>query len=588
MTPCKENLPLDPNTEANVKLWLEGDYDAESKETIRRLMQENPQEIVDAFYTNLSFGTGGLRGVMGVGCNRMNVYTVRFATQGLANYLNKQNSSNAVFIGYDCRKNSRLFAEEAARVLAGNGIKAYLCEQLRPTPLVSFGCRYYNCQSAIMITASHNPPEYNGYKVYWADGGQILPPHDSGIIEEVRAIHCPAKVKQVELENALIVSIGREVDEAYFKAITPLQHYPEQNQIRGADLNVVFANLHGTGITMIPEALRCWGFHSLSIVEEQEAPDGNFPTVKSPNPEERDALKMGIEQMLSEKGDILLATDPDTDRVGAAVRVGNDVTLLNGNQIASLCLHHICEALSKEDKLPPKAAFVKTIVTTPLFKSIADYYERPCFDVLTGFKYIAEKIRQWEEDPNGHDYIFGGEESYGYLLGTHARDKDAVVVCCLICEVALNAKLEDKTLVDLLRDVYEKYGVFREKLVSLKFPETKAGREQMANALVGLRQSPPTDFAGIAVSSIEDYQSSEKLDLATGKRTAIDLPSSNVLRFELADKSWLVVRPSGTEPKVKLYCGTESHDTANLDTEIARCDKRLDALISSLQDRLEN
>ncbi|MFQ5728850.1 MAG: phospho-sugar mutase, partial [Waddliaceae bacterium] len=405
---------LDEATQKNVNLWLEGDVDENSKDEIRKLLQENPKEVTDAFYTKLSFGTGGLRGIMGVGTNRMNRYTVRMATQGLANYLLKQPETgphHAVFIGYDSRHRSRFFAEESAKVLAGNGIQVYLCTELRPTPLVSFGCRYKQCSAAIMITASHNPPKYNGYKVYWNDGGQVISPHDQAIIKETNGISDLSKVKAVDdLSHELITLVGKEVDEAYLETIRGYQHYPEENKQHGKDLKVIFTSLHGTGITLVPETLKEWGFTNLAYVESQIVPDGDFPTVKSPNPEERKALQLGIETLEKMDADLLIATDPDADRVGVAIKHEGEVHLLNGNQVACICLYHICEALTAQGRMPKKAGFVKTIATTELFKAIAEGYSGACFDVLTGFKYIAALIREWEQDPDGYRYIFGGEE----------------------------------------------------------------------------------------------------------------------------------------------------------------------------------
>ncbi len=574
------NISFDKETQARIDAWLTGGYDETTKEEIRRLQRENPKQLVDAFYTTLKFGTGGLRGVMGVGTNRINEYTIRAATQGLANYLKSSvTGEKSLFIGYDCRNRSQEFATEAARVLAGNGIRVYLCPELRPTPFVSYGCRQKGCAAAIMITASHNPPEYNGYKVYWNDGGQILPPHDKGIIDEVEKITDISQVKLAEEKSSLIETVEPELDEAYLSTLEKLQFYPEENAKHGSELKVVYANLHGTGITHIPRALRLWGFTSYYDVEEQKEPDGNFPTVTSPNPEEQSALEMGIAKLKEVEGDLLLATDPDTDRMGCVVRDGDEITLLNGNQIACLGLWHICEALG--EKIPANAAFVKTIVTTELFKAIAEDHGRPCYDVLTGFKYIAEKIRSWEESGQ-HTYIFGGEESYGYLLGTHARDKDAVISCALITEAASHAKQQGKTLVDLLNTLYEKYGIYRERLVSIKFPETKEGREQMANALVSLRKTPPKEFAGVKVVAVEDYLTSTKTTFSDERNEEIDLPKSNVLLYWLEDKSKLVVRPSGTEPKVKVYCGVVNHKT----NDVAVVDAHAEALIDALREAL--
>ena len=589
MVTANKETPIDSQTQATIDGWLTGSYDEATKQEVRSLLERNRQEAVDAFYTSLSFGTGGLRGIMGVGTNRMNAYTVRGATQGLANYLNQQppkGEKHRVFIGYDCRHNSPEFSMEAAKVLAANGIEVFLTEELRPTPLVSFGCRHLKCSAAIMVTASHNPPAYNGYKVYWEDGGQILPPHDQGLVQEVSLITDLSEVKVADASDPLIHKVGRDIDAPYLAALDHLQSCPEVNREHGASLKVVYANLHGTGITLIPEALKRWGFSTLETVKEQDAPDGDFPTVVSPNPEEREALTLGIEKLKQTESDLLLATDPDTDRMGLAVRHQGDAVLLNGNQIACIALKHICEVLQSSGRLPENGAFVKTIVTSELFAAIAQSYDRPCFDVLTGFKYIAEKIREWED--GSYQYLFGGEESYGYLLGTHARDKDAVVACCLIAEVALKAKLANKTLVDLLYELYADYGVYRETLVSLKFEETKAGREKMAAALTRLRAEPPIEFAGVPVVTIEDYQASTRQSMKGGQTVPLTLPKSNVLLYWLEDHSKVVVRPSGTEPKVKLYCGVTREVGESVESAVNQCDEQAEALVKALEARLSS
>lgn len=584
MTTTKE---LDPKTAANIALWLDGNYDEKTKEAVRHLVQENPQEATDAFYTNLSFGTGGMRGVMGVGSNRMNDYTVRAATQGLANYVNKQPAppqGHSAFIGYDSRHHSKTFAHEAAKVLAANSIKVFLCKDIRPTPLVSFGCRLKKCTTAIMITASHNPPQYNGYKVYWSDGGQVLPPHDTGIMQEVAKITDPTMVKiATNIKNPLINIVSEEIDAPYVDEGSRLQYYPEENKRHGKDLKVVYTSLHGTGITLTPRMLTAWGFSNVSFVDKQIIPDGDFPTAKYPNPEEKAALALGIEKLQATNSDLLIATDPDADRVGIAALHNGEVTIFSGNQTASLCLAHICETLTAQKRMPEKAAFIKTIVTTELFKSICDSYNKPCVNVLTGFKYIAEKILEWESDPKGYQYIFGGEESYGYLFGTLTRDKDAVIVSALICQMALHAKLKGKTLVDLLHDLYRKYGVFVESLLSVAFEESKAGKEKMAQSMAKLRQHIPSQINGIDVTSVEDYLSSVKTDMKTKKNEKIQLPKSDVLLFWLADGSKLIVRPSGTEPKVKLYCGVVNPTTSSIDETLKKSQDKAAALLAALK-----
>ncbi len=584
--PSQALAALAPEVRLRVDQWLNGSFDSKTKDKIRELLRDNPQEIVDAFYTNLSFGTGGLRGVMGVGTNRMNKYTVQFATQGLANYMKQQPApaqGHAVFIGYDCRHDSDRFAIEAARVLAGNGIRVFITEALRPTPLVSFGCRYKGCTAAIMITASHNPPAYNGYKVYWNDGGQVLPPHDQGIINEVRKINEPSQVQLADPDTKLIQRVGRDVDSAYLDAISTLQHYPEVNRAEGGTLKVVFTNLHGTAATLVPGALKRWGFTQRIDIEEQLSPSGDFPTVESANPEDPKALALGIKKLCEVNGDILLGTDPDADRVGAVVLHNGEPVILTGNQVACLCLAHVCEALHSQHRLPANAAFVKTVVTSELFKTIAEHYNRLCLDVLPGFKYIAECIRNWELQGDIHRFLFGGEESYGYLLGTNTRDKDAVIICALLCEVALHAKRSGKTLVDRLNALYRQHGIHREKLLSLNFPETQAGREQMNAAMRSLRASPPRAFGGSPIKCVEDYQTSIRTFTDTGKAETITLAKSNMLIFWLADETKVVIRPSGTEPKVKCYCGVVYHGYSDIERGIVVADSRANEVLEEIR-----
>lgn len=582
-----ERTSFDEETNKNLREWLEGDYDRETKEVILKLLDENPQEVMDAFYTNLSFGTGGLRGIMGVGTNRMNQYTVRAATQGFANYLNKQpcpGKKHRIIIGYDTRQNSLFFAEEAAKVLAANDIEVFVFEEFRPTPLVSFGCRFKECSGAIMITASHNPPEYNGYKVYWNDGGQILPPHDKGIINEVNAIHELSMVKVAEgMDHTNITIVDGEIDDAYYHAIQSLQNYPDSNHKNGSLIKVVYSNIHGTGITMVPDALRYWGFTNVSLVEAQKDPDGGFPTVEYPNPEEPEALKLGIEQLLNTESDIFMATDPDTDRVGVVVNHKGKPHTLTGNQIACICLEHICSALQPQGRLPQNAAFIKTVVTSELFKTIAESYDKPCFDVLTGFKYIAQLIESWEADDHPYQFIFGGEESYGYLLGTQSRDKDGVLSCAVITEAALYAKLNKMTLIDMLHKIYEKYGVYKEKLHALRFPESKEGHERMDRGMEKVFNSPPEIICGLDVVSISDYMKSETKSVVSGALTPIILPKTKLISFTLADESVIHVRPSGTEPKIKIYCGVKKNKgKASVDDTLIICERHCDCLIKEM------
>lgn len=551
----KENSPKD--VEKRVEEWLNSPYDAKTQEAVQALKEKDPAGLIDAFYTTISFGTGGMRSTMGVGTNHLNNYTIQTATQGLANYiLGQKIEAPKVYISHDCRHHSRDFAEETTRVLAGNGIEVFLTKELRPTPYVSFGCRHHRCTAAVMITASHNPPEYNGYKVYWADGAQIVAPHDQGIVEEVNKVSSLAEVKLTELSDRLIHLI--DDDEAYFKALDPLQNHPGTNQKHGNELKIIYSPLHGCGITTLPEALRRWGFTQLSLVEKQKTPDGNFPNAHSLNPEQHEAFELGMKQLLEEKGDLFFATDPDADRIGVVVNHHGEATILNGNQIASICLYYLCQTRP----LPNNSAAVTTIVTTELFKKIAESFGVIPFEVLTGFKYIGEKIHEWEQSKE-FTYLFGAEESLGLLYGTHARDKDATSAACLLSEIALQLKLQNKTLVDLLQEITERYGPFLEGQLSASFGGGKQGTETMNTLMEKLRKAPPKTIDGQKVIAIEDY--------LTGK-TQIPLPKSNVLLFRLEDQSKYVIRPSGTEPKIKIY-GLARHQNK----------KRLNAALSELK-----
>lgn len=568
---------LDPVAVKNANHWLEEPYDEATKSWIRDNLKNNPDLINRAFYRDLEFGTGGLRGIMGVGSNRMNVYTIRRATQGLANYLLKQNVEHpSVFIGYDGRLNSYEFAIESAKVLAANGIKTFLFKELRPTPLVSYGVRFKKCLSGIMITASHNPPDYNGYKVYWNDGGQVLPPHDIGIIEEVYKLKSLSQIKVGDINSPLIVKILEEVDNSYLETIEKLRLDTGEIPVK-----VLYTPLHGTGITLMPQVMSRFGVTHFATVEKQSKPDGNFTYAPVPNPEEKEALNMGIEQLLREEHDILIANDPDADRVGVAVRHHGKAVILTGNQIASLCLQYLIK--NKKD-LPANAAFIKTIVTTELFRKIAVLNGYSSFDVLTGFKYVAEKIREWEENGNPYRFVFGGEESYGYLYGTQTRDKDALIMSALISEMAGFAKKQNKTLIDLRDELYKEYGLYFETLTSLKFPETKEGNEAMKRAVGKLRSNPPLKFGDQDVIAIDDYQLREKLDLVTGKKEPLTLEQSDVLVFWLKDSSKVMIRPSGTEPKVKIYCGVMTAAYETVESGLQELEKRANLLIKQLKE----
>jgi phosphomannomutase len=576
---------LPPEIQKRVNYWLQGPFDEKTKAEVRALIEKNPQGLIDAFFTGLSFGTGGMRGIMGAGTTRMNIYTIRLATQGLANYLRKQNTHSklSVLIGFDSRHHSQEFAEEAAKVLAGNGIHVYLLSKLRPTPYVSFACRFKKASAAIMITASHNPKEYNGYKVYWSDGAQVVYPHDEGIVKEAQSLQDLSSIHLASLSDPLIEIVPTSLDDEYLKAIAPLQHFPEENKKNGSSLKIVYTSLHGTGITIVPRALREWGFSTIQMVENQITIDGDFPTVAFPNPEYKETLKLGIALLEQTQSDIVLATDPDADRIGVVVRHQGKSILINGNEMAAICIDYLCEVMSELGTLPPKGAFVTTIVTTELLKKITSVYQKPCFEVLTGFKYIGEKIHLWETSENGYQFIFGAEESYGCLLGTHARDKDAIIASCLIAEIGSHAKRRGQTLRDRLQEIYKKYGIFREKQLSMNFNPGKEGMDQMASVMIHLRSNPPKNIAGQAVVSLEDYEKRQRVYLDSGKVEKLELPQSDVLLFRLADKTRLVIRPSGTEPKIKIYgCVTTDH-FKTIEEGIQECDKRLDLFLDTLK-----
>ena len=576
---------LTPEIQRRVDYWLSGPFDEKTKADVRALKENNAQGLIDAFYSDLVFGTGGMRGLMGPGTTRLNIYTIRLATQGLANYLRKESPSGklSVVIGFDSRHHSHEFAREAAKVLAGNGIHVYLLSELRPTPYISFACRYKKANAAIMITASHNPKEYNGYKVYWSDGAQVVYPHDEGIVKEVDALSDLSSVKLSGLDDPHIEIVPTSLDDEYLKAIAPLQYFPEEDKKNGPALSIVYTSLHGTGITIVPRALKEWGFSSIHLVENQVTLDGDFPTVKFPNPEYKETLALGIELLEKIKGDIVLATDPDADRIGVvATHLGKPV-LINGNEMAAMCVDFLCEMLPKLKKMPKKGAFVTTIVTSELLKKIAGSNHIACFEVLTGFKFIGEKIHQWEQSQDGYQFIFGGEESYGYLLGTHARDKDAIISSCLIAEIASYAKMHGETLIDRLHRIYKKYGIFREKQISLNFAPGKAGMEQMAAMMSKLRSAPPKKIHGASVVCIEDYENHTRIYTDSNKKEKLDLPQSDVLLFRLADKTRLVIRPSGTEPKIKIYGCATSESFATLEEGIKECDQRLDLFLESLK-----
>jgi phosphoglucomutase len=544
-------MTFDAKTQANIDQWLNGPYDAETKTQIQALIAAGEQTaLTDSFYKSLEFGTGGMRGEMGVGCNRMNQYTVGAATQGFANYLNKclPNQQIKVAIAHDSRNNSPEFTRIAANIFTANGIEVYLFPALRPTPQLSFTVRELGCQAGLVITASHNPKEYNGYKAYWADGSQVVAPHDKNIVAEVNAISSVADIK-FEGNDALLHLLDESIDAAYLQTIKANCRKPEVIQ-RQKDLKIVFSPIHGTGITLVPKALESLGFESVSVVEAQAIPDGNFPTVVYPNPEEKEAMTLALNQAKAIDADLVIATDPDADRVGAAVKNQHgEWVLLNGNQMASLILYY----LLKVSDLKGNEFVAKTIVTTDLIDKMCASKGVPCYNTLTGFKYIAQVIRELE---GKEKFIGGGEESYGYLIGDAVRDKDAVASCAMIAELTAYAKDQGKSLFDFLAEMYIENNFYYEGLISLT-KKGKAGAEEIKQMMINLRSNVPASVAGSKPVRVLDYEGLVSTDLLTGTQTPITvgrgIEASNVIQLILADGSKVSARPSGTEPKIKFY-----------------------------------
>jgi phosphoglucomutase len=576
-------MPLSPDVQQRINTWLTPAYDAETQAEIKQLVDSHQDDqLNDAFYRSLEFGTGGLRGIMGAGSNRMNRYTLGMATQGLCNYLkmNFLNQEIKVAIAHDSRNNSRLFAETVANIFSGNGITAYLFESLRPTPELSFAIRHLGCQSGCVITASHNPKEYNGYKVYWNDGSQVVAPHDKNIITEVNKITSPEEVK-FEGDPSRIHLIGKEVDAAYLAEVKKLSINPAAIQEQH-DLGIVYTPIHGSGITLVPPALAEFGFTNVSVVEAQATPDGNFPTVQSPNPEEKSAMQLALDQAKAQNADIVLATDPDADRVGVGVK--NDKgewVLLNGNQTAALLTHYILSARQQAGKAQPNDFIVYTIVTSEILGDIAAHYQVKSYRTLTGFKYIAGLIRDLAGQEN---YICGGEESYGFLIGDFVRDKDAVTACALVAEMAAVAKSQGRTLYEEMQRMYAEYGLYVEDLISLT-KKGQRGAEEIQEMMVALRKSPPTTLAGSPVVEVRDFQTGKIHDLRTGAEQSTGVESSNVLQFitEAGDK--ISARPSGTEPKIKFYFSVKEPLASVVDYEMThqKAQAKIQRIIEEMQ-----
>jgi phosphoglucomutase len=574
--------PTDPAIITKARAWLSEQFDEETRMKVQRLIDEDAEELTDSFYRHLEFGTGGLRGIMGVGTNRMNKYTVGMATQGLANYVMKSfpGKNLKAAIAFDSRNNSPYFAKITAEVFSANGIQVFLFDEIHPTPALSFAIRHLGCHTGVMVTASHNPKEYNGYKVYWNDGGQLVPPHDKNVIGEVQKIVSPAEVN-FNSRPELITSVGEEVDKAYIAAVKGLTLSPEAIE-RQTNFKIVFTPIHGTAVHLVPVCLREFGFKNIYGVDAQNIPDGNFPTVISPNPEEPEALSMAIEKAREVDADIVMATDPDGDRVGIAVKDNHGkFILLNGNQAASVLIYYLLHKWQEKGRLTGNEYIVKTIVTSELLSRVAQKYKVESFDVLTGFKYIAEIIRELE---GKKQFIGGGEESYGYLVGDFVRDKDAVVSCCMLAEAAVWAVDQGKSFFDVLLDIYVEFGFYKEKLLSVT-KKGKAGAEAIAAMMENFRRIPPREIAGTKLEIIKDYQKQLEMNLATGITSPIDLPVSNVLQFFLADGSKIAIRPSGTEPKIKFYFGIrgELPNRESYDSTDALMEERINSIIKDME-----
>jgi len=565
-----------------VEKWLAGNYDQATKDAITLMQSQSRDELADSFYRNLEFGTGGLRGIMGVGTNRINKYTIGMATQGFANYLNKTypNDKISVVVGHDSRNNARFFAETTAEVFAANGIKVYLFEALRPTPELSFAIRTLGAKAGVVCTASHNPKEYNGYKAYWNDGGQLVPPHDKNVIKEVEVIESIDDVKW-EGGAANIELIGTSMDDAYTKMLQTLSIYPEVIA-QQHDLKIVYTPIHGTGITLVPKVLAAYGFTNVHIVEEQSIPDGNFPTVHYPNPEETETMSIGLNKAKALDADIILGTDPDADRVGVGVKNHKgEWVLMNGNQTAVLAFAYMMEARKAKGIAKPNDMVITTIVTTAMINEVAKQNSVNCYNVLTGFKWVAELVKEKEGKEN---YIIGGEESFGLMIGDQIRDKDAVSAVAILCEMAAYEKAKGRSLFDKLIELYVQYGFYYENLISIT-KKGMNGQAAIAKMMEDYRQSPPTIIDAEAVTTLLDYELQIGKNLTTGEIWKINLPKSNVLQFITANGTKISARPSGTEPKIKFYfsVNTKLKDKASFDTTYQMLQDKIKAIISSMQ-----
>jgi len=571
------------NYKEKYNTWINSDIiNEETKNELRAISDE--KEIEDRFYQDLDFGTGGLRGVIGAGSNRMNIYTVAKATQGFANYLNENFKDPSVAIAYDSRNMSKEFAKAAALNLCANNIKVYLYESLRPTPVLSYTVRELKCSGGIVVTASHNPKIYNGYKVYDEFGGQVTDEKANIIIDRVNAVDDFSKIKDIDeslaLEKGLLVYIGEAVDKLYYEKVKGLTIRTDLVKEKASNLNVIFTPIHGSGNVPVRAVLEQLGYSNVKVVKEQEAPDGNFPTASYPNPENPDVFELAMKMAQTEGADIIFGTDPDCDRIGLVVKDNaGEFKVLTGNQTGLLLTHYVLSSLKETNKLPQNGVVIKTIVTTEGARSIAEDFDIEIMDVLTGFKYIGEKIREFE-DAGNKTYLFGFEESYGYLAGNFVRDKDAVIASMLVCEMCLYYKERGKSLYDALIDLYEKYGYFKESLVSLEL-KGKEGQEKIANCIEALRNDPISNVDTVKIVTRLDYKLSIEENTVNNTKTTIDLPKSNVLKYILEDGSYFVVRPSGTEPKMKVYLAVKSSSLENADKDIATFKEKVMEIINA-------
>ncbi len=577
---------LDPLAKKRIETWASTDFDRVTRDEVQRLLRDDPKELSDAFEKRLDFGTGGLRGLMGIGTNRMNIYTVGFATQGLAHFLKKKHQDReiAVIISCDTRRRSLEFSRHAAQIFAGNGIKVHLLEGYYPIPILSFGCRHLSCQAAVMITASHNTSEYNGYKVYGEDGSQVVAPDDQKIIEEVALVEHPRDVSIAPWGDAKIVRHCDEIVAAYFAAIDQLNPDASLSQKAHSKkelCKVVYSALHGAGASATPHALRNWGFEDVTLVNEQMLPDGDFPTVRAPNPEDPAAMALGVCALIDKRADILIANDPDSDRMGAVVLDGQEPRFLTGNEVGALILYHLCSTLLEQGGLPPSSALIKSWVTSDFLRAIADHFRVLTFEVPTGFKFIAATLRTWRRENRPLHFLFGAEESLGYLTGDHARDKDGVLAACLIAQVAQKAKLANTTLLDHLNDLYRRFGVFCEKNFHIDVAADRAGRARIDAIMQQLHLHPPKELAALSIEEVKHLTDASEIS-ESGKM-------SDMIIWNLADRAKLIVRPSGTEPKIKFYLFNRIPPMANqeIETSLQTARDQLDQMAEELRALVE-